>query len=130
MDFFPLSLLHEVTSNSEPVLFSTCVAACTIFVFMNWFLLYIGQQLINLTSVFITIFVKYFSAIFKNITQALYKQKRHWKVKRNVYLVKKSPTKMGSGIYERENPVTWGNLFSYKEILIFQLNSLKRQDLA
>ena len=37
---------------------------------------------------------------------------------------------MGSGIYERENPVTWGNLFSYKEILIFQLNSLKRQDLA
>ena len=66
--FFPLSLLQEVTSISELILFSTCVAACTVFIFMNYFLLNICQQLINVTSVFITLFFKCFSAIFKNIT--------------------------------------------------------------
>ena len=41
---------------------------------MNYFLLNIGQQLINLTDVLITLFVECFPAIFKNITHALYKK--------------------------------------------------------
>ena len=33
---YSLSLLQEVISTSEPILFSTCVTAGTIFVFMNY----------------------------------------------------------------------------------------------
>ena len=64
-------LFQEVTSTSESILFLTVGVACTIFVFMNYFLLNIGQQLINLTSVFITLFIECISEIFKNITRAL-----------------------------------------------------------
>ena len=83
--FFPLSLLQEVASTSEPILFSTGVAACTIFVFMNCFLWNIGQKLINLTFVFITLVVACFPAIFKKIAHALYKQKGPCKAGQNVY---------------------------------------------
>ena len=36
---------------------------------MNYFLLNIGYQLINLNSIVVTLLVDYFSAIFENITQ-------------------------------------------------------------
>ena len=58
------SYFHFWTHNT---VFSTCSAACPIFVSMNYFLLNIGQKLINLTSVFITLLVKCFSTVFKNI---------------------------------------------------------------
>ena len=69
-----------------------------------------------MTSAFITLFVESFSAIFKNITYALCKQKRPCKVGRNVPMGKKRPTKAKSRFYESGSPV---NLFSYKQIFIF-----------
>ena len=63
---FSFTLLQKITSISEPILFSTCVAACNIFVFMNCFLLNLeGQQLISLTFKCFR-FVECFFAIFKN----------------------------------------------------------------
>ena len=47
--------------------FSTCVAACPIFVFYELFFNFYLILAINLTSVFITLFAKCFSAVFKNI---------------------------------------------------------------
>ena len=128
MLFPPLSLLQEVTSISEPILVSACVAADTIFVFRNHFLQNIGQQLLNLTSAIIMLFVECFSAIFKNIAHALDKQKRPCKAGQSVYIGKKLSTKRRSLFYE--NAILWENLFSYKQILIFQLNSFIRLELA
>ena len=104
-------MLQEVTSTSEPILFLTSVAACTIFVFMNVFLQNIGQQLINLNSVFTTLLVEW---------NALKKQKRPCKTGGNVYMGKKRPTKARSPFFESEILVRRENLFSYKQILIFQ----------
>ena len=86
---------------------------------MNYFLLNIGQQLINLTF-FYYYFFKCLSIIFKNITHALYKQRRPYKAGGNVYMGEKRPTKAISRFYERGKPVSRVNLFSYKQILIFQ----------
>ena len=85
---------------------------------MKNFLLNIGQQLIDF-SVFITLFVECFSAIFKNVTHVLYEQKLPCKVGQNIYMGKKSPTKVRSGIYENE--------FNRNE---FQQNYFVRRDLA
>ena len=128
MFFPPLSLLQEVTSTSEPILFSACVAANTIFVFKNHFLQNIGQQLINLTSAIIMLFAECFSAVFRNIAHALDKQKRSCKAGQSVYIGKKLSTKRRSLFYE--SAILWENLFSYKQILIFQLNSFIRLELA
>ena len=76
------------------------IAACTIFVFMNYFIIFyelLFNQLINLTSVFITLFVECFSAFFKNITHALYKQKRPCKAGWNAYMGKNVPPKRDPG---------------------------------
>ena len=51
------------------------------------------NQLINLTSVFITPFVECFSAVFKNITHALHKQIHPYKAGRKFIWVKKVPPK-------------------------------------
>ena len=77
-------MLQEVTSTSEPILFLRSVAACAIFVFMNVFLQNIGQQLINLNSVFTTLLVEW---------NALKKQKRPCKTDGNVYMEKNVPLK-------------------------------------
>ena len=53
-----------------------------------------------------------FTAIFENITHALYKRKRPCKAWRNVYMGKKRPTKARSRFYESGIPVRWENLFS------------------
>ena len=78
------------------------------------------HQLINLNSVSIKLFVEYFSGFFKDITHALYKQKCPCKAGWNVYMGKKRPTKVRPRFYERGIPIRWENLFSYKQILIFQ----------
>ena len=78
------------------------------------------NQPINLISVFTTLFAECFSAIFKNITRALYREKRPSRVGRDVYMGKKLPTKVRSRFYESGIPVRCDNLFSYKQILIFQ----------
>ena len=99
------------------------ITAWTIFVFINYFTIFyelILNQVVNLTSFFISLFVEYFFAFFKNITHALYKQKRPCKAGWNVYMGKKRPTKARSRFYESGIPVRWENLFSYKQILIFQ----------
>ena len=78
----------------------TFIAACTIFVFLNYFTIFyelLVNQLINLTSVFITLFAEYFSAFFKNITHALYEQKRPCKAGWNVYMGKNLPPKRDPG---------------------------------
>ena len=54
--------LKHVFPLLSSLFFSTCVAACTIF--MNYFLLNIGQQLINLIFFFYCAFI--FSGIFKS----------------------------------------------------------------
>ena len=76
------------------------IAACTIFVFMKYFTTFcelLLNRLINLTSVSITLSAECFSAIFKNITHALYKQKRPCKVGWNVYMGKIVPPKRDPG---------------------------------
>ena len=78
------------------------------------------NQLTNLTFAFTTLFAKCFSAFFKNIAHALYEQKRSCKAGWNVYMGKKRPTKVRSRFYESGIPVRWENLFSHKQILIFQ----------
>ena len=78
------------------------------------------NQIINLTFVFTTLFAKCFSAFFKNIAHPLYEQKRSCKAGWNVYMGKKRPTKARSRFYESGIPVRWENLFSHKQILIFQ----------
>ena len=47
-----------------------------------------------------TLFVECFSTILKNITHALYKQKRSCKAGRNVYMRKERSTKVRSRVYE------------------------------
>ena len=69
--FSSLYLILEVTSTTESILFSTCIAAWTMFAILNYFLRNIGRQINNLTYVFITLCAKYFSAIFKNISHVL-----------------------------------------------------------
>ena len=54
------------------------------------------NQLINLGSVFITLFVECFLAICKNITYALYKQKLPCKAGRDVYMGKNVSPKRDS----------------------------------
>ena len=81
------------------------------FCFYECFLQNIGQQLINLNSVFTTLLVKW---------NALKKQKRPCKAGGNVYIGKKRPTKARSWFFVSEILVRWKNLFSYKQILIFQ----------
>ena len=91
--FSPLSLLQKVTSTSEPTLFSTQDAS--LFVFIKYFTIFYDlllNQIINLTSVFNTLFLECFCAIFKNITQVLYKQNRPCKAGWNVYMGKNAPT--------------------------------------
>ena len=92
------------------------------------FLQNIGQQLINLTSAIIMLFAECFSAVFRNIAHALDKQKRSCKAGQSVYIGKKLSTKRRSLFYE--SAILWENLFSYKQILIFQLNSFIRLELA
>ena len=87
--------------------------ACPIFVSMNYLL----NSLFPLISVLITLFIECFFAIFKNITQAIYKQKRLCKVGRHVCMGKKLPTKTRSRF---RIPVRWENLFSSSQFLIFQ----------
>ena len=55
------------------------------------------NQLIHLTSVFITFLAECLSAIFKNIAHALHKQKRPCKTGRNVYVGKNTPPKRDPG---------------------------------
>ena len=64
--------------------------------------------------------VESYSAIFKNIAQALYEQKRPCIAERNVYMGKKGPTKARSWVYESGIPIRQGDLFPYKQILILQ----------
>ena len=76
------------------------IAACTIFMFMIYFIIFyelLLNHLINLASVFITLFVEYFSAFFKNITYAFYKQKRPCKAGWNVYKGRNVPPKRDLG---------------------------------
>ena len=63
------------------------------------------NQLINLTSVCIALFVECFSVVFRNITQALFKQKRPCNAGLNVYVGKKHPTKVRSWFYESGIPL-------------------------
>ena len=77
------------------------------------------NQLIDLTSVFITLFVECFSAIFENIRYVLYKQKRPCKARQNVYMGKKRPTRARSRFRKSGIPVRWDNLFSSKQILTY-----------
>ena len=88
---------------------------------MDYLLLNVCQQLINLISVFITLFFKCFTAIFKKIKHALYKQKRPCKAGRNVYKGKERPAKARFWFYKRGIPVSWKNLSSYKQILFFSV---------
>ena len=63
---------------------------CLLFFVFTIFCELLLNQPIDLTSVSITLFDEYFSAIFKNITYALYKQNRPWRDGWNVYMKKKS----------------------------------------
>ena len=71
--FFSLSLLQENTSTSGPILFSTCVKAFTIFIFMNYLLLNVGQRVINLTSVLL----RFCSTVFLESLKILHMLFRH-----------------------------------------------------
>ena len=81
---------------------------------MNYFLLNIGQQLINLTPALL----RFSSNIF---VQSLIKTSLKSCTK--VYMGKQQrPTKARSPFYEEGIPVGWEYLFSYKQIFIFQTN--------
>ena len=95
--FFP-SVFAAGNSTSEPILFSSQHAP---FLFL-WSIFYyiMLNQLVNLTSVFVMLFVKCFFAIcnlFKSITHALYKQKPPCKVGWVVYMGKNFPPKWDPG---------------------------------
>ena len=59
--------------------------------FMNYFWLDIGQQLINMTSLFVMLFFECFPTIFRKIPHALFKPKRPYKAGQNVYMGKNVP---------------------------------------
>ena len=82
------------------------IAKWTIFVFMKYFTIFhelLLNQLVNLTSVSITLFVKCFSVIFKNITHALHKQNHPCKAGWNVYMGKNVPPKRNPGLMNVES---------------------------
>ena len=85
---------------------------------MNYILLNICQQLLNLTSVLTKLFVKCFSTIFKNTAHAFYK-KTSMQSGRKCLLRRKRPTKTKPRFYESGIPVSWDNLFSNKQIWFF-----------
>ena len=92
---------------------------------MNYYLLNIDQQLINLTLFLLRFlsngFLQYLKiALYELCNYALYKQRRPYKAGGNVYMGEKRPTKARSRFYERGKPVSRVSLFSYKQILIFQ----------
>ena len=89
------------------------------FFFLNCFLLNIGQQLNNLTSVFITLFVECLFEALKILHMYFINNKRPSKVELIVYKGKKHPIKARSRFYEGGIPVRWENLFSYQQVLIF-----------
>ena len=99
------------------------ITACTIFVSMKYFTFSYGlllSQLINLTSVSFTLFIDCISAIFENITNALYKHKRPCKAEWNVYMGEKYPTKSEIPVLWTKDPISLENLFSCKQIFIFK----------
>ena len=116
--FFLSSLLPEFTSTYfQPILFSSCVAASMHhFCFYELFILNIGQQPINLTSVFIKLLVECFSAIFKNIAHALYKQKLSAKWDEMFICEKTVPPKWGPS-FRKE-----GSLLSVR--IFFHINRI------
>ena len=118
--FFSLSLLQKVTSTSEFTLFSPLLASflsswTILLFFMNY---YSTSSLIRLSFLLCFSFNAFLHSL--KILHMLYKQKRPCKAGWNVYMGKKRPTKARSRFYESGIPVRWENLFSYKQILIFQ----------
>ena len=76
---------------------------------------------IHLTSVFVTLFAKFFPAVFKNINLNMLFLKKHVPAKRvDVHVGKKRLIKARSRFYESErDPESWKNLFSCEQILTF-----------
>ena len=86
-----------------------------------WIIFYL-ILVIHLTSVFITLFAKCFSAVVKNINLNMFFVNKHVPAKwvEMVIWEKKRSTKARSRFYESGIPGRWENLFSCKEILTFQ----------
>ena len=87
---------------------------------MNYFLLNIGQQLNNFTAVLITVFVECFLQFLKILHMHFINKNVPAKRGERFIWEKKRPAKARSQFYESGIPVTQENLFSYREILIFQ----------
>ena len=82
---------------------------------MNYLLLNFGQQLINMTSAFITLFVEYFPQSLKILRMRFINKNVH--IKRDE---EKVPLKQNPGFMKVGSLLGRRIFFSYKQILIFQ----------
>ena len=117
----PLSLPQKVTSTSEPILFSSQHAPfLPLWNILPFFMNYSSTSSLIWLPFLLRFSTNAFLQFLKVITHALCKPKCPYKVGWNKCMRKKRPTKARSPFYERWIPVKWDNLFSYKQILIFQ----------
>ena len=94
-------------------IFNVC---CIMHRFCSFYFCFFYYILVNLPSIFITLFVKCFSPICKKNTHAQISLQSEM----NCLYGKKCPTKARSWFYEIGIPLRCESLFSYTQILIFQ----------
>ena len=114
--FFPLSLLQKVNSTSELILFSSLHAPfLSVWTILLFFMTYYSTSSLIWLPFLLRFSLNAFLHSFK-ISHMHFISK----ARLNVYMRKNRPAKARSRFYESAIPVRWENLFSYKQILIFQ----------